>query len=76
MGSRRGGIGSEHQQVELGFERAKQRVIELELSGLVPGSLCVSTRVDPVDLRIEYWSQFNVAESAASEARRGGVAIS
>ena len=47
-GNRRGGIGTEQQRVELGFERGEPCILELE-------PLRFLTRFDRVDLGIDCW---------------------
>ena len=54
-GNRRGGIGTEQQRVELGFERGEPCILVLEQSGFAPQSLGFLPRFDRVDLRIERW---------------------
>ncbi len=61
-GNRRGGIGTEQQRVELGFERSEPCILVLQLlgfvlqlSGFVPQSLGFLPRFDRVDLRIDCW---------------------
>ena len=52
-GNRRGGIGTEQQRVELGFERGEPCILVLQLSGFVPQSLGFLPRFDRADLRID-----------------------
>ena len=54
-GNRRGGIGTEQQQVELGFERGEPCVLDLEPSGFVLQLLGFLSRFDCADLRIDCW---------------------
>ena len=68
-GNRRGGIGTEQQRVELGFERGEPCILDLQLlgfvlqlsgfvlqlSGFVPQPLGFLSRFNRVDLRIERW---------------------
>lgn len=70
-GNRRGGIGTEQQRVELGFERSEPCILDLELLGYVPELLGLIARFDRADLRIERWMPVKPRQQAPPGPQRG-----